>query len=267
MRRNICWQTLFVEMIDWITMQTEWESAPDDLPLVAGEAHLWRITIEEKSFDLQRLTQLLSEDEVSRANRFRFQKDRTQFIIAHGMLRTILGRYLNMQPASLRFGYGAQGKPYLINENGEPHNLRFNLSHSEEIILYAVMLGQELGIDVERIRPEFATETIAEKFFSPSEVKSLRGLPIALQPEAFFNCWTRKEAFLKARAEGLTYPLDQFSVSLLLGEPPALLSLADDSQEISRWAFFHLTPNPNYIGTLVVNGNCARLRYFTDTYN
>ena len=128
------------------------------------------------------------------------------------------------------------------------------------------MRGQEVGVDVERIRPEFATETIAEKFFSPSEVKSLRGLPLALQPAAFFNCWTRKEAFLKARAEGLTSPLDQFAVSLLPGEPPALLSLADDSQEISRWSFFHLTPKPSYIGTLVVSGHCVQLRYFTATY-
>ncbi len=264
MRRNICWQTLFVEMI---VMQTEWETAPNELHLVASETHLWRIVIEEKSFDLHSLTQLLSEDEMSRANRFRFQKDRMQFIIARGMLRTILSRYLNVQPASLRFGYGAQGKPYLTDENGEPHNIRFNLSHSEEIILYAVMRGQELGIDVERIRPEFATDTIAEQFFSPSEVKSLRRLAPALQPEAFFNCWTRKEAFLKARAEGLTYPLDQFEVSLLPDEPPALLSLADSSQEISRWSFFHLMPKPDYIGTLVVNGHCAQLRHFTDNYS
>ena len=244
-------------------MQPEWESAPNELHLGIDETHIWRITIEEKSFNLQSLTQLLSADEISRANRFRFQKDRAQFIIARGMLRTILSRYLNVQPVSLSFGYGAQGKPYLKDENGEPHNLRFNLSHSEEIILYAVTRGQELGIDVERIRPEFATETIAEKFFSPSEVKSLRRLAPALQPEAFFNCWTRKEAFLKARAAGLTYPLDQFAVSLLPGEPPGLLSLADDSQEISRWSFFHLTPKPGYIGTLVVSGHCAQLRHFS----
>ena len=244
-------------------MQTEWEAAPSELRLNTDETHIWRIVIEEKSYNLQSLTQLLSTDEISRANRFRFQKDRTQFIIARGMLRTILSRYLHVQPASLHFGYGAQGKPYLINKNGEPDNLRFNLSHSEEIILYAVTLDQELGIDVERIRPEFATETIAEKFFSPSEVKSLRGLPPVLQPAAFFNCWTRKEAFLKARAEGLTYPLDQFSVSLLPGEPPGLLSLAADSQELSRWSFFHLTPKPGYIGTLVVSGHYAQLRYFS----
>ena len=126
----------------------------------------------------------------------------------------------------------------------------------------AVTLNREAGIDLERIRPEFATETIAEQFFSSQETATLRALPEDVQPEAFFNCWTRKEAYLKARSDGLSFPLDQFSVSLIPGEPAALLSFPGEPDEISRWSVCHLNPGSGYVGALVVEGNGLRIRSF-----
>ena len=124
-------------------------------------------------------------------------------------------------------------------------------------MLIAVTANREPGIDLERIRPEFANETIAEEFFSSQEIAALRGLPAYVQPEAFFNCWTRKEAYLKARADGLSFPLGQFSVSLIPGEPAALLSVHGEPDEIARWSLLHLNPGTGYVGALVVEGRQA----------
>jgi 4'-phosphopantetheinyl transferase len=202
----------------------------------------------------------LDPAEVARADRFHFEKDRRQFVIGRGLLRTILGRYLNLKPHGLRFGYAAQGKPFLMGIGDS--TCRFNLSHSAGVVLIAVTANREPGIDLERIRPEFANETIAEEFFSSQEIAALRRLPAYVQPEAFFNCWTRKEAYLKARADGLSFPLSQFSVSLIPGEPAALLRVHGEPDETARWSLLHLDPGTGYVGALVVEGPRPRLRTF-----
>jgi len=231
-----------------------WRSAPETLSLSSNEVHIWRAALDVPESDVRRLGNTLAEDEHRRAERFIFQGDRTHFVVARGLLRVLLGRYLEQDPQRLRFVYGSHGKPELacdVRKTG----LRFNVSHSDEIVLYALARHREIGVDVERIRPEVALETLAEHFFSPREVAALRALPEALQVTAFFACWTRKEAYIKARGEGLSLPLDQFAVSLVPGEPTALLYTAWDPQEAARWALHDLAPAPGYRAAVAVAGH------------
>ena len=188
---------------------------------------------------------MLTVDERQRAERYIFERDRTHFVVARGLLRVLLGRYLRQEPQYLRFTYGPHGKPALATDTGGGA-LGFNVSHSHGLALYAVTRGREVGVDVERIRPEVAQEKIAERFFSPREVTVLRALPTPLQAAAFFACWTRKEAYIKAKGEGLALPLDQFDVSLAPGEPAALSHTAWDPQEAACWALQDLAPAPGY---------------------
>jgi len=240
----------------------EWEWATDPLTLEDDEVHVWRAQLDAPEAVIHQLRETLDPAEVARADRFHFEKDRRQFVIGRGLLRTILGRYLNLKPHALRFGYAAQGKPFLMEIGDDASSCCFNLSHSAGVVLIAVTANRESGIDLERIRPEFANETIAEEFFSSQEIAALRGLPTHAQPEAFFNCWTRKEAYLKARADGLSFPLSQLSVSLIPGEPAALLRVHGEPDETARWSLLHLNPGTGYVGALVVEGPSPRLRTF-----
>jgi 4'-phosphopantetheinyl transferase len=225
-----------------------------------NEVHVWCTALNPGGAVVQDLSGLLAPDERTRAERFRFQRDREHFIAARGQLRRILGGYLGRSPEELRFRYSPYGKPALTEE-WDPEEIQFNMSHSHAIVLYAIARGRRVGIDVEWIRPDFATEQIAERFFSAHEVAALRALPAADRPEAFFHCWTRKEAYIKARGEGLSLPLDQFDVSLAPGEPAALLRSRADPDEVARWRMCALTPPPGYAGALVVEGQDWHLRY------
>jgi 4'-phosphopantetheinyl transferase len=200
----------------------------------------------------------LTADERQRAERFLFEKDRTHFVVARGLLRVLLGRYLRQDSPHLRFTYGPHGKPALATDT-DRMSLCFNVSHSHGLALYAITRGREVGVDVERIRPEIAQEKIAERFFSPREVTVLRALPTPLQAPAFFACWTRKEAYIKAKGDGLTLPLDQFDVSLAPGEPAALLHTAWDPQEAAGWALQDLAPASGYRAAVAVAGHAWRL--------
>ena len=196
----------------------------------------------------------LAEDERARANRFYFQIDRERFIIAHGVLREILGLYLNRAAQSVSFCYGPQAKPALAGETGVD-TIHFNLSHSHGLALYGVTRGREIGIDLEFIREGLEVEEIAGRFFSQREIAALRALPAGLRKCAFFLCWTRKEAYIKARGEGLSLPLDQFDVSLIPGEPAMLLDTRPDSNEARRWSLQELSVAPGYASALAVEGH------------
>jgi 4'-phosphopantetheinyl transferase len=227
--------------------------------LNGDEVHVWRAALNVEASRVKSSWHLLSTDERVRADRFRFPKDRDHFIVAHGLLRAIISRYLDAAPDELRFFYGRYGKPALGDESGRD-SLRFNLSHSRALAVYALSRGRDVGVDVEYIRPEMADEKIAEHFFSPREVAVLRSLPIESQPEAFFNCWTRKEAYVKATGKGLTLRLDQFDVSLIPGTPAALLRTVGNRRETSRWSLQELLPGPGYVGALAVEGHNWQLR-------
>jgi 4'-phosphopantetheinyl transferase len=230
-----------------------WHPAPIYFTLSPAEVHVWRASLHASPSRLADLHAILAADEQQRAARFHADRDRNSYIVARGVLRTLLGHYVQRPPQELRFSYNRYGKPALEGAaNGTP--LCFNLSHSHNLVLYAVTYGRDLGIDIEYVRPNFARDQIAEQFFSPRENAELRALTHAQHTIGFFNCWTRKEAYIKARGQGLSLPLDQFDVSLTPGEPAALLQTRDIPDEAARWSLRELHPGPGYIAALAVEG-------------
>src|SRR5438270_8929096 len=181
----------------------DFRSAPERLTLKREEVHIWRVGLDQHPQTVARLSAVLADDERNRADKLYFEKDRRRFTVARGVLRIILGRYLNTKPEQLGFHYTKFGKPMLANAGVDA--LRFNVSHSEELAVYAVACGREVGIDIEYLRPDIEAEQIAQQFFSSTEAAMLRSLPGEVRTRAFFNCWTRKEAYIKARGDGLSF--------------------------------------------------------------
>jgi 4'-phosphopantetheinyl transferase len=231
----------------------EWSPAPSGLKLGEDEVHLWRASLDCDAPVLSRLQTTLSPDEMARADRFVFPADRNHFVAARGILRELLGGYLVLPPARLKFRYGIHGKPAL-DANASDSALQFNLSHSGGFAIYAFSRGRELGVDVEKIRPQLAGEDLVRRYFASSEVAELQALPTNLRPEAFFLCWTRKEAYVKAHGAGLSLPLDSFTVSLTPGRAVAL-----QAADTARWSIESLEPTPGYVAAIVVEqGRCRR---------
>lgn len=241
-------------------MTQTWLNPPTDTPpLAVGEVHLWRASLSQSHDVLRRLHSTLAPDEREKAARYHFPRHRDHYIAARGMLRRLVGRYLARPPESLQFSYGAHGKPSLDGAQAA-EDLHFNLSHSHELALYAFARGRELGVDVEHMRADFAGEEIAARFFSAREVDMLRALPAEARTPAFFNCWTRKEAYIKARGEGLSHPLDAFDVSLVPGAPAALLGTRGDPLELTRWSLHALDVGEAYAAAVAVQGTDYALR-------
>jgi 4'-phosphopantetheinyl transferase len=239
-----------------------WGTPPTDLALANDEVHVWRAQLDLTQNTIQSLRRTLAADELARAERFRFAQDRERFIAARGVLRAILGRYLEVEPGRVLFSYSAQGEPALDAEGGRSDGglpLEFNLSHAGGLALYAFARTRRVGVDLEHVRSDVACSQLAKRFFSPREQAQLSALPPHLQDQAFFTCWTRKEAYLKARGDGLTLPLDQFDVSLSPGEPAMLLHTAFDPFEAARWSLQDLQPAPGYVAALAVEGHGWRL--------
>jgi len=236
-----------------VTSPPPWGFPPATIILGGNEVHVWRAPLDEPPPQIDSLLHTLAADEQTRADRFYFQKDREHFITAHGVLRAILGLYLNRAPKCLSFCYGSHGKPALAQESGGDA-IRFNMSHAHGVVLYAVARAREVGIDLEFIRSDLEVEEIADRFFSRREIATLRKLPATLRRHAFFLCWTRKEAYIKARGEGLSLPLDQFDVSLIPGEPAELLNTRPNPDEALRWSLQELTLASGYVAALAVEG-------------
>lgn len=236
-----------------------WKIPQSELTLGERDIHIWRADLDPPIIGFQKLYQMLSIDEKVRAERFHFEKDRRRFIVGRGTLRTILGCYLNVGPSRLHFCYGKHGKPALADTFGKGAIL-FNMSDSEGLALYVFTRDHEIGVDIEHIRDIPEMDQIAERFFSARENAVFRSLPESKKREAFFNCWTRKEAFIKAKGEGLGLELDQFEVSLAPGERAALLSTNGDPQEASRWSLRELDPGPGVTAALAVQGHGWQLK-------
>ena len=235
-----------------------WHFPPETLVLGCDEVHVWRATLDQTPSQSQSFLLNLAADERARAVRFYFERDRERFIVARGVLRVILGGYLNRAPERLSFSYSSHGKPALAEES-DRDAIRFSVSHSHGVALYAFTRGRDVGIDLERIRADLAVVEIAERFFSQQEVAMLRAFRTEEQRQAFFRCWTCKEAYIKARGEGLSLPLDQFDVSLAPGEPAAVLGTQRDPSEAARWSLLELDPAPGYVAALAVEGHGWRL--------
>ncbi len=243
----------------------DWAAPPKALALCREEVHVWRMSLNQPESRVQESFSLLNPDERERDSRFRFQNDRDHFIVARGALRIILSRYLDTPPERLSFRYNSYGKPALP-QRLDRDDLRFNLSHSHGLALCAVACGYEVGVDVEWIRDDFAGEETIARYFSKQEAETIRALPPELRTQAFFDCWTRKEAFIKAVGEGLSYPLDQFSVTVIPGRPARLLSARGGAQEVGRWSLAPLNCGAGYAAALAVEGHGWRLScydYFT----
>ena len=223
----------------------EWFTAPVGLKLSADDVHLWRASLDCDLPVLSRLETTLSPDEMARANRFVFSMDRNHFVAARGILRELLGAYLMVPPAGLKFRYGNHGKPAL-DANQSDSDLQFNLSHSGGIAIYAFSLGRRLGVDVEQILPQRASEDIARRYFAAREVADLLALPTPLRTEGFFLCWTRKEAYVKAHGAGLSLPLDSFTVSLTPGCEAEL-----QSEDSNQWSMHSVEPAPGFAAAMV----------------
>jgi 4'-phosphopantetheinyl transferase len=217
---------------------------------LGNEIHVWQAALDRDARSLAELESLLSPDEKARAGRFRFEKDRNRYIVGRGMLRRLLGAYAGKAPGELEFTYGEHGKPALAGENESASGgINFNLAHSADLVVYAIARKRTLGIDVERIKPESAGEGIARRYFSRQEVEELLTLRVEERAEAFFRCWTRKEAYLKALGTGLQTPLDSFSVSLSPGKPAKFLAGVEP-----RWRLFAFQPADCYVAALVHDG-------------
>lgn len=238
---------------------TFWHAAPLSPNLGECDVHLWRAPLNISDELIQSFLRTFATDERSRAERFHFNRHRNQFIAARGWLRTIIARYLDTHPEALNFTYSEYGKPSL--ENQTKVQLRFNVAHSGDFALYAFVLDRDIGVDIELISSEFTSETIATRFFCSNEVAALRAFPTGKKVEAFFDCWTRKEAFIKAQGMGLSLPLDQFEVSLK-HDRPALLRTNWDLTEATRWSLMNIDVAPGYAAALAVPAGEYSVQHF-----
>jgi 4'-phosphopantetheinyl transferase len=228
-----------------------WPSAPASLKLSWDEVHVFYTSLEVSDRRLETLEKTLYPFEQERADRFRFPQDRKHYIAGRGILREITGAYLKKDPSRLVFKYNSYGKPFLLDDS-YTIDLSFNLSHSRGTALYAFTIGRDVGIDIEYMRSDVVEDSTAEHTFSKNEIAALRDLPRDIQTRAFFNCWTRKEAFIKAKGQGLSIALDQFDVSIIPGEPAKLLRTEWDAAERNRWTLEELNVGAEYAASLAV---------------
>ncbi|MBO0798881.1 MAG: 4'-phosphopantetheinyl transferase superfamily protein, partial [Blastocatellia bacterium] len=224
---------------------------PDGIVIGSDEAHVWRVSLKQRSATVSQLSSLLAPDERERADRYHRAVDRDRFTVARAVLRKIIALYLPVSAGAVKFTYNKYGKPDISDDQNEC-NLRFNLSHSNELALCAFTRARAIGIDIEYIREDFATLEIAEHFFAKAEVKALASLPEKQRVRAFFNCWSRKEAYIKALGLGISFPLDRFAVSLGPDAKAALLKVEDDDHEPERWMMYELLPEDGYAAALIV---------------
>lgn len=239
-----------------------WSLAPDRLALTANEVHLWRVSLDQPGATVTRFRQDLSPGELARAGRFHFETDRRRFIVARGCLRAILARYLEISPAIIQFTYDDYGKPGLASAPLPAAPLKFNLAHSDDLAVYALTLIGEVGVDLERIRPGFDGDEVARRLFSPSEVARLDQFSGAARQQAFFRCWTRKEAFIKAKGLGLSIALDQFDVAIAADEPAALLRTRWDESEAARWLLQEIEVGPGYAAAVAIAAENCKLSHW-----
>lgn len=228
-----------------------WRRPPSHPAVGEGGVHVWRLDLDVDPVALERFAHLLTPEEKERAGRFRFGQDRRRWTAARGRLRTVLSRYLAVEPRRVELGYGAFGKPYLKGA-GPAGDLRFNLAHSGDQALLALALGREIGIDIEQIRPVPDFEDLARRFFSSRETTMLLSLPGHQRLKAFLTCWTRKEAYIKARGGGLAVALSGFDVSFAPGEPPALLRSKDGIGETHHWELMDIPAGSGFAAALAV---------------
>jgi 4'-phosphopantetheinyl transferase len=231
-----------------------WDSAPHGLRPADGVVHVFCAPLDVSANRLAELSQFLSPEEWLRAGRIHQERDWRRFIVARGTLREILGGMLNTNPSDLVFSLGEFGKPQ-IAAPACAQSICFNVAHSDDLALFA-FAKRDLGVDLERVRAIEEAEQIASRFFSEREGRCLHELPEEQRLQAFFNCWTRKEAYLKAIGRGLDDGLNRIEVSLAPGDPPELLSTRN---KLPQWRLHALTPAPEFVGALAVQDSDSQV--------
>lgn len=226
--------------------------------LAWGDIHVWHTALDLGPQELRQLEATLAPEEKLRADGFRFARDRNHFVAARGILRRLLGSYLDRSPAEVEFAYGPRGKPALKTADGSDAGVCFNLSHSHGLAVYAIARDRNLGIDVELVRPEITSERIAGRYFSAREKRDLHSLPPEQRAEGVFLCWTRKEAYLKALGTGLQVPLASFDVTVTPGMPAQFLAGVEPSWHVAGFA-----PAQEYVAAVVYDGGPCQIKYFS----
>ena len=237
-----------------------WERPPATLSLPADEVHVWQAVLDPDASAVAGFREFLSEDEIDRADRFHFERDRHRFAAARGILRELLARYLDRQPARLRFAYNENGKPALAD--ADRGVIEFNLSHSHDRVLYAFTLRGPVGVDVERIRQAALDAKIAERFFSNKEAAALAALPEADRCRAFFLHWAAKEAYIKARGEGLASGLQHVELQLGPTARDVQLLPTGATEQAGSWSVQIVNLGPTYAAALATEGAPRRVRRF-----
>ena len=236
-----------------------WPAPPELLMLKNDEVHIWRASLEMTPCRVKTLEQLLSTDELGRAERFHFQKDRDHFVAARGILRLILGRYLLRRPKKLLFCYGPTGKPELAGE-AAGRAIGFNVSHSHGLALFAITSGRQVGVDLEYIREDFSVGDLINELFSPGEILACKALPPDEQQRTFFLWWTRKEAWLKARGSGLALDPRDIDLSRLRAISGMLPEIYEDGRGLALYSVTDVDASDRFAAALAVEGHCWQLK-------
>jgi len=252
--------------VDWVPSQV-WSEGPKKRELALGRVDVWRVRLDEARRDDVCLSPteaqrgVLAPDERARAARFHFDRDRVRFQRCRTALRLLLARYLDIAPSDIRFAYGPSGKPELDADQNR-HELRFNVSHSGDMALIAFGIRNNLGADIEKVRPDVNTAELSERYFSTRERESLRSLPEALRVIAFYACWARKEAFLKATGEGLGFPLSDFSVAVHPEKAPSVEEIKGDTSAARQWSLIDIRAADGFRSAVAVEHPSVTLATF-----
>jgi 4'-phosphopantetheinyl transferase len=241
-----------------------WQRGPSAHAFPRDHVDVWRVGLDEPPPAAGCEASVLSADEIARASRFHFEKDRIHFTRCRSALRGLLANYLDIPAAEIRFEYLTSGKPQLAAEQN-PRALQFNVSHSAGIALIAVGSERRLGVDIEKIRSDVDINSLAERFFSLRERAALQALPDHIRVPGFFACWTRKESFLKATGDGLSFPLADFSVTAHPDLCPELEEIRGNTETQKQWFLSDLSVVDGYRATVTVEGVCSRLETYAQT--
>jgi 4'-phosphopantetheinyl transferase len=214
----------------------------------------WQIPLEQPDDVVAALATVLAPEEHARAARYVFPRDRRRFVVTRACLRVLLARHAGGRAAEVAFTYGAHGKPAFLGGD-----LAFNVSHAGERALVALTRGVALGVDLEALRPLTDLRDIAARYFSAAESRTIASMPADQRELAFFLCWTRKEAFVKARGDGLSLALDRYSVTCTPGEPARVVDVDGSASEAARWSVLDLRPAAGYVGAVVMRAPAPSL--------
>ncbi len=244
-------------MVDNPNLETNWQDPLQPPILANNQVHVWRANLDLPTAEINQLATLLSTDEIARANKFRFPEHKRRFIATRGILRQLLGNYLQISAKILKFEYSDRGKPRLAASISDS-SLEFNVSHSQEYALYGFTHHNQIGVDLEYLRDMKDAAKIAERFFSPRESQLIASLNSEQQQRIFFKLWTAKEAYLKAIGTGLTGSLDGVDISLDQAGYPSLLAINGNVAAAASWSMHHCIPAINYVASVAIKTNIIK---------